>query len=85
MAAGLPCILTKVGGCPEIIEDGYNGYLVEPKDYKAIANKIAHLYKNPDLAVKMGDNARKTVLKRFDLASCTKNYQKTFQAVTKSL
>jgi len=43
LAMGLPVIATRVGGVPEIIQDGVNGYLVEPRDVLNLANKICLL------------------------------------------
>jgi len=83
MAMGLPCILTDVGGCSEIIIDGYNGYLVKPQDYKDVANKLMFLCKNPDLLNQMGINARKTVLEKFSLDICAKKYSELFDVIVK--
>lgn len=46
LACGLPVITTKVKGLPEIIKDKINGYLIEPGDYKDLAEKIIFLFKN---------------------------------------
>jgi glycosyltransferase involved in cell wall biosynthesis len=77
----LPCVLTDVGGCPEIITDGYNGYLVKPKDHQAIADKLLFLFKNPQFVKQMGENARKTVLEKFSLELCAKKYIEMFNEV----
>lgn len=50
MNFGIPVISSKVGAVPDIIEDGYNGYLFEVGDYHQIAKRIYDLYINPDLA-----------------------------------
>jgi N,N'-diacetylbacillosaminyl-diphospho-undecaprenol alpha-1,3-N-acetylgalactosaminyltransferase len=78
MAMSLPCILTDVGGCSEIIKDGYNGYLVRPEDPHAIADKLLYLSKNNNLLKQMGENARKTVLEKFDLRGCVGKYMAVF-------
>jgi len=49
MASGLPIVATKVGGIPEIVKDGENGFLVEPGDSKQIAEKILYLLSNDDI------------------------------------
>jgi glycosyltransferase involved in cell wall biosynthesis len=40
LAAGLPAIATQVGGAPEVIEDGMNGFLVPPGDARALARAV---------------------------------------------
>lgn len=54
MSYGLPTISTKVGGIPEIIVDGVNGYLITPGDKDAIYASIKKLLDNPELAKQMG-------------------------------
>jgi glycosyltransferase involved in cell wall biosynthesis len=54
MAAGLAVVTTPVGGIPEIIVDGHNGYLVPPGDVDALADKLDILSKNRELCHKMG-------------------------------
>jgi glycosyltransferase involved in cell wall biosynthesis len=46
MACGLPIIATKVGGLPEVIEEGRNGLLVNPRDSVALASSILLLLQN---------------------------------------
>jgi glycosyltransferase involved in cell wall biosynthesis len=53
----LPLIASNVGGVPEIIEDCYNGFLVEPNNYDEIYSSIMELYKNYSLRKKFGNNA----------------------------
>ncbi|MEH2066675.1 MAG: glycosyltransferase [Nostoc sp.] len=49
MACGTPVIGSKVGGIKFTVQDGETGYLVAPNDPDAIAERIAHLYKNPQV------------------------------------
>lgn len=58
MAMGKPIIATKVGGIPEIIEDGFNGLLVPPRDSGVLAAAIKTLMDNRQLATKIGQTAR---------------------------
>ncbi len=50
---GIPIIATRVGGLPEMIEEGRNGFLVPPKDEKAIADAIGKFLNDPSLLDKM--------------------------------
>lgn len=59
MASGLAIITTPVGGIPELIEDGVDGFLVEPGDVKALAERIVYLVRNPEVRRKTGRNANR--------------------------
>lgn len=67
MACGKPVIGANVGGIPDVIKNGLNGYLVEPKDPKSLADKIAFLIENPGLMKKMGREGRRIAEKNFDI------------------
>jgi glycosyltransferase involved in cell wall biosynthesis len=54
MAAGLPIISTTVGSIPALIEEGVNGYLIKPGDYRDLAVKILVLAKDKNLRQEMG-------------------------------
>lgn len=64
-ACGVPIIASRAGGMPEIVEDGVNGYLIEPGDSGKLAECAARLLDDPDLKRKMGLAGRKRVLDRF--------------------
>lgn len=66
MLLGMPVIATNVGGTPSLLIDGKEGILVQSKDPFAMAGAILELYKSPDKAKKMGENARKLGLIRND-------------------
>lgn len=62
MRAGLPIVATRVGGVPEMIEDGVSGMLVDPGDPQGIADAVAAIVDDPALAARLGEAARR----RFD-------------------
>jgi len=68
MASGKPVIGTNVGGIPDQIIDGYNGFLVPSRDPDAIAEKILWFAEHPQQANQMGMNGRKIAEERFDLS-----------------
>ena len=74
MAMALPVIATNITGLQEIIDDNANGYLVPPRNSTAIAEKIIHLYYNPNLRIALGNAARKTVIEKFDLKINTQSF-----------
>ena len=58
MAAGLPIVANRVGGVPEILEDGVTGLMVEPRNPEAMAKTIFQLLSNADLRSRLGSAAR---------------------------
>ncbi len=67
MAAKLAIIATRVGAAEEIIENGKNGFLVEPKDSRAIANSIRSIIADSRLTQELGIQAHQTLLFKFSL------------------
>jgi len=67
MASGRPVIASAVGGLKEQIIDGFNGFLVPPRDPKAIAEKILYFLENASEIERMGMNGRKLAEERFDI------------------
>ena len=67
MACGKPVIGTKIGGIPDQIINGYNGFLVQPRNPTEIAEKILWLISNPKEAKHMSMNGRKIVEKKFNI------------------
>ena len=64
-SCGRPIITYDVPGCREIVKDGYNGYLVQPKSIDGLVEAIILLINNYKLCVQMGKNGRKLVEKHF--------------------
>jgi glycosyltransferase involved in cell wall biosynthesis len=50
---------------PEVVEDGKNGFIVEPGDRSALSDRLRWLASHPAEAAAMGDQGRRTVLERF--------------------
>jgi glycosyltransferase involved in cell wall biosynthesis len=61
MAAGLPVITTTVGGLPELIASGENGWLIEPGDVDAMTQALAELAADPDRRLRLGAAGRERV------------------------
>jgi glycosyltransferase involved in cell wall biosynthesis len=79
MAAGLPIVATKVGGIPEIIEEGVNGYLVNAKRPDEIADRILMLLRNDQMRDEISaSNREKMQLYTWDdvALKVEKEYQK---------
>lgn len=61
MAQSLPVVAIDVGGCSEAIGENVTGYLVKVGDVKSLTDKVIHLLKNGDLALKMGEAGQKRI------------------------
>ncbi|MFA7398500.1 MAG: glycosyltransferase, partial [Candidatus Bathyarchaeia archaeon] len=59
-------VTTTVGGIPETVVSGKNGFLVKPFDEKTFADRILYLLEHPKFAVEMGEAARRTVTEQLD-------------------
>jgi glycosyltransferase involved in cell wall biosynthesis len=67
MQVGLPIVATNVGGIPEMITDGKNGLLVEPKNPKESAEKIKILIENENIKNILGAQAQKDAKEKFGI------------------
>lgn len=65
MCFGLPVVATRVGGVPEVVEDGVTGILVPPNDPQALAEAILSLLRDPEQRRRMGERGRERVLTEF--------------------
>jgi glycosyltransferase involved in cell wall biosynthesis len=65
MRAGLPTIVSNVGGTSEALIDGETGFLIPAGDVSVLSNRIEYLVKHPDQRKKMGQEARKIFLEKF--------------------
>lgn len=66
MAQGLPIASTSVGGVPEAVIDGKNGFLVSPRNARLLAQSIVRLAVDPELSAQMGEASRKRMEELFD-------------------
>ncbi len=67
MACGLPIISTKVGAIPEVITDGVEGFLIEPGDIEALADRIVRLGQDEQLRRQMGAAGRVRVRQSYSI------------------
>ena len=65
LAAQRPAVATRVGGTPDVIRDGIDGFLVEVGDADALSERLAQLAADPERRAQMGADGRERVLERY--------------------
>ena len=63
---GLPCIVTNINGCNEIIQDNVNGIIIPPKDAFALENAMIELLDNSEKRERLARNARQLIVERYE-------------------
>lgn len=81
MAAGLPIVATRVGGTPEIVEEGQTGLLVPPSDPAAMAQAIRTYVDIPALLLAHGQAGRRRVEQSFSMQSMVQGYLQVYDSL----
>jgi glycosyltransferase involved in cell wall biosynthesis len=79
MAAGLPMIVTAVGGNPEAILDERTGLIVPPKNPEAIGEAVLRLACDPDLRMRLGTAGRNRVVQEFSIDRCFQTHNDLYE------
>ena len=85
MASGLPVVVTDVGGNPEIVRDGTDGYLVPRGEAAAAGARLLQLLNDPAHARAMGHAGRTRVRERFNLSDTVRHYESKYRAAARRL
>jgi len=81
LAAERPAVATRVGGVPDVIRDGVDGYLVDPGDIDELAERLARLARNPLERAKMGAAGRARVLERYTVARLVEDTDELYRSL----
>lgn len=81
MLQGKPPVATSVGGIPEVIENGVNGFVVPPRDPELLAEKILLLLKNEALWAEVSPRATQTIQDRFGVQQMVKDIEEVYKEV----
>lgn len=81
MAAGLPIVSTAVGGVPELLQDGKEGFIVEPGGVEHLAEAMMLLLKNAGLRRAMGTAASTRAKEKFDVSAMVRAYEELYSEV----
>jgi glycosyltransferase involved in cell wall biosynthesis len=82
LGAGVPVVATAVGGTPELVTDGNNGYLVRPGNAEDLAAKIAQALDSPQRSKEMAANGRQTISERFTFEKQASQYLRLMEQLT---
>ena len=83
MACSTPVVVTRKGGIPLAVKDGYNGYFVRPRNSNEIVEKVNKLLDSDALRLKMGQNARKSVELRFSWKTISQKFEHIYERSAK--
>ncbi|RIV12163.1 N-acetyl-alpha-D-glucosaminyl L-malate synthase BshA [Priestia flexa] len=78
MACGVPCIGTKIGGIPEVIEDGVTGYICELGDVETAASKAVQLLSDQQLHQQISRGALQAVNQKFHSTEIVNQYEQLY-------
>jgi glycosyltransferase involved in cell wall biosynthesis len=84
MARGLPIVASRVGGVPEIVDDGQDGLLFPSGDEAAATSHLELLWKNRDLRETLGQRGRIKIEAGYGLRAMTEAYLRLYSEVIRS-
>lgn len=80
LAAGLPCVITDVGGMPEVVAHRVEGLVVPPADARSLAAALRELLESPGTRLAMAEAARRRAT-AFDIAPSTRRIEQIYREV----
>ena len=81
LAAGRPVVATRVGGVPDVVRDGEDGFLVELGDVGELAGALARLAADPELRGRMGEAGRTRVLPRYAVQRLVEDVDRLYRSL----
>ena len=79
-AYGRPVVASRVGGLPELVEDGVTGWLVEPNSPTELAGRLEWMADNPVAAISMGNAGREKMIREFTQEKMISDFESLFQS-----
>ena len=79
LAAGRPAVATRVGGIPDVVRDGVDGFLVDLGDADALADRLADLAADPIRRAEMGASGRARVFERYAVERLVDDVDKLYR------
>jgi glycosyltransferase involved in cell wall biosynthesis len=79
MSFGLPVVITRVGGIPEVVTDDVDALLVSPSDSDVLAHALRRLLDDPALRRRLGDAARTRARRDYGIATMVDRYERLYR------
>jgi glycosyltransferase involved in cell wall biosynthesis len=80
MACALPTVATRVGGTPEVVDEGLTGFLVENEDHAAAAQRVLALLAHPAARHAMGQAAQERVMRDFTIQTMIQKHVEIYDS-----
>lgn len=81
MAMQRPIVATNVGGIPELIRNGEEGFLISPRDPAAIADRVMKYLDRPEMGNKYGHKARVRAIEHYDISRCVAMHEYYYRSL----
>jgi glycosyltransferase involved in cell wall biosynthesis len=81
MAAGRAVVATAVGAAPDLVEDGSSGLLVPPGDAGRLAAAVGRLLRDPALARRLGEAARRRAFERYSREAMVRRFEEFYEGL----
>jgi glycogen(starch) synthase len=79
--AGVPCVVSRIGGLPETVADGVTGFVVSPAQPAEFAAAAIRLFRHASLGADLGSRARARAGLKYNLDTCVEHYQQLYLSV----
>ncbi len=79
LAAERPVVATRVGGVPDVVDDGADGFLVEVGDVDGLADRLARLARDPELRARFGRTGRERVIPRYRVSRLVEDVDRLYR------
>ena len=81
LAAGRPIVATDVGGVPDVVRDGIDGFLVDVGDTEGMAARLAEISADPALGERLGTTGSQRVLTRYAVTRLVDDIDRLYRAL----
>jgi glycosyltransferase involved in cell wall biosynthesis len=81
LASATPVVANRVGGVPDVVRDGVDGFLVEPGDTAGAAERLAQLAADPRLRSRLGESGRRNVFERYSVSRLVDDIDRLYRSL----